>query len=102
MVTFLRLLVILTFAFLILTPAPLPAAEWRDVTDERLLNAGNDPANWRMYNRTSDGLRYIPLQQNDSDNVKKLVANLNFSGGALSDQQTKPVPNQDEECTAST
>jgi alcohol dehydrogenase (cytochrome c) len=62
MVTFLGLLAALTFAFLTLTPALLPAAEWRDVTDDRLLNAGNDPANWLMYNRTYEGWRYSPLE----------------------------------------
>ncbi len=28
----------------IVTPAPTPAGEWRDVTDDRLLDADSDPA----------------------------------------------------------
>jgi cytochrome c553 len=53
-------LVCLSFAF---TATTAPAADWRSVTDERLLNAGSDADNWLMYNRTYNGWRYSPLDQ---------------------------------------
>ena len=57
--------VIVAFALLsfILTPAPAKAADWRAVTDDRLLNAEDEAANWLMYNRTYNGWRYSPLDQ---------------------------------------
>src|SRR5256712_2455583 len=67
---FLVLLALLSFS---LTPPPAPAAEWRDVTDDRLTNAGSDPANWLMYSRTYNGWRYSPLDQINTGNIKKLA-----------------------------
>jgi alcohol dehydrogenase (cytochrome c) len=85
-----------------LTPTPAPAAEWRDVTDDRLANAGGDPANWLMYSRTYNGWRYSPLDQIDVGNVKKLVPKWIFAGGALGEQQMTPVVNSGVMFTTST
>ncbi len=72
--TFLRFVIVaLALLSFGLMPTPAPAAEWRDVTDDRLLNAGSDPANWLMYNRTYSGWRYSPLDQVNTRNIKKLV-----------------------------
>src|SRR2546430_6600668 len=73
-----------------LTPTRAPAA---DVTDDRLLNAGSDAANWLMYNRTYNGWRYSPLDQINTGNIKRLVPKWIFAGGALGEQQMTPVVN---------
>src|SRR5438552_18032688 len=73
------LLALLSFS---LTPPPAPAAEWRDVTDDRLANAGSDPANWLMYSRTANGWRYSPLDQINTGNIKKLVPKWIFAAGS--------------------
>src|SRR2546430_804665 len=98
-------LVLVALALLLsssLTPTPAPAAEWRDVTDDRLANAGGDPANWLMYSRTYNGWRYSPLDQIDVGNVKKLVPKWIFAGGALGEQQMTPVVNSGVMFTTST
>src|SRR5438309_99142 len=85
-----------------LTSGPALAAEWRDVTDDRLLNAGSDGANWLMYNRTYSGWRFSPLEQINTGNVKKLVPKWIFAGGTLGDQQTTPIVNDGIMFTTST
>src|SRR2546422_7975116 len=95
--TFSRLvLVLLALLSFSLTPPPAPAAEWRDVTDDRLANAGSDPANWLMYSRTYNGWRYSPLDQINTGNIKKLVPKWIFAGGVLGEQQMTPVVNSGE------
>src|SRR5206468_7002178 len=85
-----------------LTSGPALAADWRDVTDDRLLNAGSDGANWLMYNRTYSGWRFSPLDQVNTGNVKKLVPKWIFAGGTLGDQQTTPIVNDGIMFTTST
>jgi alcohol dehydrogenase (cytochrome c) len=89
-------------ALLSVLPAPASAADWRDVTDDRLLNADSDGTNWLMYNRTYSGWRYSPLEQITSANVKKLVPKWIFAGGTLGDQQMTPVVNDGVMFTTST
>src|SRR5919197_3575435 len=85
-----------------LTPTPALAAEWQDVTADRLANAGSDPTNWLMYSRTFNGWRYSPLDQINTGNIKKLVPKWIFAGGALGEQQTTPVVNSGVMVTTST
>ena len=100
MVTVLRLcLIALAVLSFTLTAPPARAA---DVTDDRLLNAERDPANWLMYNRTYSGWRYSPLDQITPANIKKLVPKWIFSGGALGEQQMTPVVNDGVMFTTST
>ena len=100
---FVRLVVAALAVFcLMLTPAAALAADWRDVTDDRLLNADRDAANWLMYNRTYSGWRYSPLDQVTTANVKKLVPKFIFAGGTLGDQQTTPIVNDGVMFTTST
>jgi alcohol dehydrogenase (cytochrome c) len=96
--------VIVVFALLalILTSAAGNAADWRDVTDDRLLNAESDAANWLMYNRTYNGWRYSPLEQINTGNIGKLVPKFIFAGGALGEQQMTPVVNDGVMFTTST
>ena len=47
--------VLVVLALLSLLPTSAPAADWRDVTEDRLLKADGDGANWLMYNRTYSG-----------------------------------------------
>src|SRR5437762_748528 len=101
--TFSRLvLVLLALLSFSLTPPPAPAAEWRDVTDDRLANAGSDPADWLMYSRTYNGWRYSPLDQINTGNIKKLVPKWIFAGGVLGEQQMTPVVNSGAMFTTST
>ncbi|MGH7325343.1 MAG: pyrrolo-quinoline quinone, partial [Candidatus Rokuibacteriota bacterium] len=94
MVTVPRLcFIVLTVFSFTLTPLPILAAEWRTVTDDRLLNADGDAANWLMYNRTYNGWRYSPLDQITTANIKKLVPKFIFSGGAIGEQQMTPIVN---------
>src|SRR5712691_5098877 len=92
--------VIVAFLLLsfILTPAAAKGADWRDVTDDRLLSAESDGASWLMYNRTYSGWRYSPLDQIDTANITKLI----FAGGALGEQQMTPVVNDGVMVTTST
>ena len=85
-----------------LRPTAALAADWRDVTDDRLLNADRDAANWLMYNRTYSGWRYSPLDQVTTANVKKLVPKFIFAGGTVGDQQTTPIVNDGVMFTTST
>ena len=101
--TFSRVVVAaLAVFFFTLTAAPAPAAEWRDVTSDRLLGADGDAANWLMHNRTYSGWRFSPLDQINPGNVKKLVPKWIFAGGTLGDQQTTPVVNDGVMFTTST
>src|SRR5438445_511657 len=101
--TFSRLvLVLLALLSFSLTPPPARAAAWRDVTDDRLANAGSDPADWLMYSRTYNGWRYSPLDQINTGNIKKLVPKWIFAGGVLGEQQMTPVVNSGAMFTTST
>jgi len=100
---FVRLVVAALAVFsLLLRPTAALAADWRDVTDDRLLNADRDAANWLMYNRTYSGWRYSPLDQVTTANVKKLVPKFIFAGGTVGDQQTTPIVNDGLMFTTST
>ena len=96
--------VIVAFALLsfLLSPAAAKGADWRDVTDDRLLSAESDGANWLTYNRTYSGWRYSPLDQIDTANITKLVPKFIFAGGALGEQQMTPVVNDGVMFTTST
>ena len=88
-----RLSLVLASLLIAISPLLGLAADWRSVTDERLLKAEGDGANWLMYNRTYNGWRFSPLDQITTANVKKLVPKWIFSGGALGEQQATPIVN---------
>jgi alcohol dehydrogenase (cytochrome c) len=54
----------------------------RDVTYERLVNARAEPQNWLTYYGTYDGQRYSPLDQINTETVKRLVPVWVFQAGA--------------------
>jgi len=88
----LSLVALLVLSSLLLAlPSPGRSAEWRDVSDARLLNAERDAGNWLMYNRTYAGWRFSPLDQISTANIKKLVPKWIFAGGTIGDQQMTPV-----------
>src|SRR6266850_4538202 len=90
----LSLIALLVVSSLLLAlPSPGRSAEWREVSDARLLNADRDAGNWLMYNRTYNGWRFSPLDQITPANVKKLVPKWIFAGGAVGDQQATPIVN---------
>src|SRR5437870_4631891 len=97
-------LVLVTFTVLslVMTGGAATAADWRDVSDDRLLNAESDGANWLTYNRTYSGWRYSPLDRIDTGNVAKLVPKWIFAGGALGEQQMTPVINDGTMFTTTT
>lgn len=68
-----------------------PAAAQRSVTDQMLLNAQNDGANWIMAPRDYSSTRYSPLAQIDASNVKRMVPVWTFSFGTLDAQNTTPL-----------
>lgn len=78
---------------LLAAAVPAAALEWSSVTEERLLNADKDPANWLIYGRTYDSNRYSPLKQVNAANVKKLVPKFSYSLGTLEGQQVTPSVN---------
>ena len=93
---------VIAFLSIALSPILVMAADWRPVTDDRLLKAEADAANWLMYNRTYNGWRYSPLDQITTGNIKKLVPKWIFSGGALGEQQMTPIVNDGVMFTTST
>jgi glucose dehydrogenase len=60
------------------------------VTEQMLLNAQEDTANWLMYGRNYQAWRYSPLKQIHTGNIKKLVPKWAFQTG---------VPYDKFECT---
>src|SRR2546422_839415 len=80
-------------SLLLALPSPGRSAEWRDVSDARLLNAERDAGNWLMYNRTYAGWRFSPRDQVGAANIKKPVPKWMWAGGAVGDQQMTPVVN---------
>jgi alcohol dehydrogenase (cytochrome c) len=84
---------LVVIAGLFLAVAGARAAEWSEVTDDRLLNADKDPANWLTHHRTYNGWRFSPLEQINATNVKKLTPKWLFSGGGAGDQKGTPMVN---------
>ncbi|MBI4242219.1 MAG: PQQ-dependent dehydrogenase, methanol/ethanol family [Candidatus Rokubacteria bacterium] len=74
-------------------PTALPAADWAEVTQERLLNADMDGSSWLTHHRTYNGWRYSPLAQINTSNVGKLVPKWLFAGGGAGDQKGTPMVN---------
>lgn len=74
--------------------APLAsAAEWKNVTDERLQNASKDADNWLIYGRDYNSTRFSPLKEVNSKNVSKLKLTYAYSLGTLEGQQLTPIVN---------
>ena len=73
--------------------APASAADWKNVTDERLLNAGKDGADWLIYGRDYASTRYSPLDQINTTNVGKLKPAWQTSLGTLEGQAVTPQVN---------
>jgi alcohol dehydrogenase (cytochrome c) len=54
----------------------------QDVTYERILNARSEPQNWLTYYGTYNGQRYSPLDQINTENVKRLLPAWVFQWGS--------------------
>src|ERR687886_782732 len=52
------------------------------VTYERILNARSEPQNWLTYYGAYDGQRYSPLDQVNTENVKRLAPAWVFQAGS--------------------
>jgi alcohol dehydrogenase (cytochrome c) len=55
----------------------------KDVTYERLLDARSEPQNWLTYYGAYDGQRYSPLDQINTDNVRRLAPVWVFQAGSV-------------------
>jgi alcohol dehydrogenase (cytochrome c) len=88
--TALHLRLLCTAAAVACGMAASPASA-RSVTDEMLLNAGNDANNWIMAPRDYSSTRHSPLAQVDTGNVRRLVPVWTFSFGVLDAQNTTPL-----------
>ena len=73
--------------------APVTAADWKNVTEERLLNAAKDGNDWLIYGRDYSGSRYSPLDQINASNVAKLKPLYTISLGSLEGQAVTPQVN---------
>lgn len=83
----------LSMAYAAMPSSALAAADWRNVTDERLLNASRDSNDWLTYGRDYNGTRFSPLKQINSKNVKSLKLEYAYSMGTLEGQQLTPIVN---------
>jgi alcohol dehydrogenase (cytochrome c) len=72
---------------------PALAIDWKDVTEERLVNAESNPDDWLHYGRTYGAQRYSPLKQITTENVSKLKLAYQISLGSLDGQEVTPVVN---------
>src|SRR5579864_9123246 len=63
----------------------------RDITDERLRHADQEPENWLVYGGTYRSLRYSPLDQVNTSNVRTLQAAWAFQVGVI-DQGLQSTP----------
>ncbi len=73
--------------------APASALDWKNVTDERLLNADKEPENWLIYGRTYNSQRFSPLDQINVSNIAKLKPAYQISLGSLEGQMVTPSVN---------
>ena len=73
--------------------APVSAADWKNVTDDRLLNAAKDGNDWLIYGRDYAGSRYSPLDQINASNVGKLKLAWSSTLGSLEGQAVTPQVN---------
>ncbi|MBI4608187.1 MAG: PQQ-dependent dehydrogenase, methanol/ethanol family [Candidatus Rokubacteria bacterium] len=89
----LRAIVVLVVCSMLAAPAPVPAAEWSEVTDWRLLEADKDANNWLTYYRTYNGWRHSPLSQINPQNVRRLTPKWMLSVGEAGNQQATPLVN---------
>ena len=61
------------------------------VSDDMLMNAGKDPANWLHYGRDYESTRYAPQSQINQGNVKDLVPKFILSFGSLDGQDSEAI-----------
>ena len=73
--------------------APVSALDWKNVTDDRLLNAAKDGNDWLIYGRDYAGSRYSPLDQINASNVGKLKLAWSATLGSLEGQAVTPQVN---------
>ena len=67
--------------------------DWKDVTDDRLVNAGSEAGDWLIYGRTYDAQRHSPLNEITPANASKLKPAYQISLGSLDGQELTPTVN---------
>ncbi len=83
----LRRFTLLTLAGLVVAGASLNG----QVTDERLLHAGQEPQNWLTYSGTYSSQRYSTLDQITPGNVKNLETQWVFQADSLQKMEATPI-----------
>lgn len=71
--------------------APAPPPQFTAVSDQMLLNAGADSANWLMYGGSYSNQRYSPLRQISTENVDELQLAWTYQTGSQLSFETTPV-----------
>jgi len=61
------------------------------VTEDHLLHASDNNANWLLYGRTYDAQRYSPLKQINKENVARLTPQWTFQTGVLDGFECTPL-----------
>ncbi|HZP93383.1 MAG TPA: PQQ-binding-like beta-propeller repeat protein [Burkholderiales bacterium] len=69
----------------------MPLAGAGEIDDVRLLNAGNDRADWLTYGRDYGNQRFSPLTAVDAGNVKRLVPRWIYQSGVAATFQATPI-----------
>jgi alcohol dehydrogenase (cytochrome c) len=87
------LVVVLVLGTSLLPSPPVPAADWANVTDQRLTDPDKEPQNWLTYYRSYGGWRFSPLTQITPQNVKRLSPKWMLSLGEAGNQQATPLVN---------
>ena len=75
------------------TSVPALSLDWKDVTEDRLLNADKNPDDWLLYGRNYGAQRHSPLSQITTKNVAKLKPAYQIALGSLDGQEVTPVVN---------
>ena len=78
-------------SIVLLAAAPAFGAE--AITNERLLSAQEDAANWLMYGKGYSAWRYSELSEIDTSNVENLIPQWIFQTGLEGKGQTTPLVN---------
>lgn len=83
----------LSAAYVAIPQLAIAAPDWKNVTDERLLNTSKDSNDWLIYGKDYNSTRFSTLKQINSKNVGKLKLEYAYSLGTLEGQQLTPIVN---------
>ena len=73
--------------------APVHAVDWKDVTDDRLLNAESNGDDWLIYGHNYSATRHTPAKDINTGNVAKLKPVYQIALGTIEGQELTPTVN---------